>query len=90
MLSTNIHGYETGFFTCRQGDTEADTNDLAEKIVAKLLTISEKSFIRMRQEYNDIISALDQAIAAENAFNTSMGLKDTISDIKNSKKKFIV
>ena len=44
----------------------------------------------MYQEYNDIISALYQAIAPENAFNTSTGLNDTISNIKILKKKIIV
>ena len=44
----------------------------------------------MQNEYRDIIFSLDRAIAVENAYNASTGLRDSpILDIKNLKKKFI-
>ena len=71
---------QTEFFACRHGDTESDINDLVEKIVAQLLSISEKKFNQMQNEYRDVIFSLDRAIAMENAYT---GLKDSpFSDIK--------
>ena len=43
----------------------------------------------MQNEYHDKIFSLNQAIAAENAYNASTGFKDTISDIKSLNKKII-
>ena len=46
---------------------------MVEDFVAKLTLISQKSFDIFSAEYSDVINALDQAIAAEAAYNTSVG-----------------
>ena len=50
----------------------------------------DTSFNKMQHKYRNVIFSLDQAIAAENAYNASTGFKDSpILDIKILKKKFI-
>ena len=41
----------------------------------------------MQDEYRDVIDSLNQAIDAENAYKVSACLKNTVSDIKDLKKK---
>ena len=43
----------------------------------------------MQDEYHDLIDSLNQAIDAENTYNVSTGLKNTVSEIKDLKKKII-
>ena len=43
----------------------------------------------MQDEQRDVINSLNQAIDAENADNVSAGLKNTVSDINDLKKKII-
>ena len=68
-LATNVPGAEREYFACRQGDSERAVNDLAENFVNQLLSISEKSFDQLQNEYSDVILALEQAITEENVFN---------------------
>ena len=74
-ICTNVPGCDNEFFACREDDTEMDIKNLVKKIVNQLLDISEKSFNAKELEYNDVICELDQAIAAENEYNASVGIK---------------
>ena len=77
-MAANVPGFEgEKIFKCREGDSEEDIENLVKSFVAKLNSISKKSFDILIEEYRHIIKALDQAIADEAAYFPDMGKKPT-------------
>ena len=57
--------------------------------MSQLLAISKKSFVRLQNDYNDVLLELNQALAIENAYSNTTGVKKSTSEIKDLKNEFI-